>query len=383
MDILDDSEQDSDDLYSNSIEATEESENEATSDKSLPFDPKSIKITVETITVYGVAQRLKRKQIDLYPKFQRKANLWDNVRKSRLIESLLLRFPLPAFYFDIQGEYNWLVVDGLQRLSTLNHFLIDAEPLKLEGLEFLKDLEGKTFKQLDTTLRQRILDTNLTTFQIQKGTPKGVKYNLFKRINTGGLGLTPMEIRHALNQAGNATYFFETLGNENSFFSNFVKNNKIQISRMEDRELALRYVAYSIQNSDLYGGGLGKFLDQTMEKLDTFEKEACQVLIHNLERSVNCYGSIFGNTRFGRGVTRRARTSSALFETWTSELAKLTDLEQNKLLRKKDNVIDSYKQLLGEPTFQKAIVSHTSNKSAVETRFSAIRKLIQHHLKND
>ncbi|MEY4904809.1 MAG: hypothetical protein RLZZ292_2624, partial [Bacteroidota bacterium] len=159
--------------------------------------------------------------------------------------------------------------------------------------------------------------------------------------------------------------------------------NKIQISRMEDRELALRYVAYSIQNSDLYGGGLGKFLDQTMEKLDTFEKEACQVLIHNLERSVNCYGSIFGNTRFGRGVTRRARTSSALFETWTSELAKLTDLEQNKLLRKKDNVIDSYKQLLGEPTFQKAIVSHTSNKSAVETRFSAIRKLIQHHLKND
>jgi uncharacterized protein with ParB-like and HNH nuclease domain len=77
------------------------------------------------------------------------------VRKSRLIESLLLRFPLPAFYFDIEEEDNWLVVDGLQRLSTLNHFIVDTEnPFKLTGLEILKDLEGKKIKGgVDISLR--------------------------------------------------------------------------------------------------------------------------------------------------------------------------------------------------------------------------------------
>jgi hypothetical protein len=104
----------------------QKTEGEAIDNKStIPFDPKLIKITVETTTIFNLAQRLKYNQIDLYPKFQRKANLWDDVRKSRLIESLLLRFPLPAFYFDIENEDNWLVVDGLQRLSAIRDFVVE------------------------------------------------------------------------------------------------------------------------------------------------------------------------------------------------------------------------------------------------------------------
>ena len=376
------------------VEATEESERESIDNRlNIPFDPKLIKIATETVTIYNLAQRLKLKQIDLYPDFQRKANLWDYGRKSRLIESLLLRFPLPAFYFDIEGEFKWLVVDGLQRLSTLNHFIVETvNPLKLEGLEILTDLEGKSFKELDSTLKQRILNTNVTTFQIQEGTPKEVKYNLFRRINTGGLGLTPMEIRHALNQKGPATEFFKKLTGEenkttikqnNNFYHFFIIENKIATSRMEDRELALRYVAFSLNKYDVYKTGLGKFLDDTMEKLDSLTVDEFNKLIYNLEKSINCYRDIFGNTRFGRGFTRKAKMNSALFEVWTSELAKLNDNERSILVANKISIIDNYRILLSDVSFHRSVVSSTAGKGAVETRFSSIHNLILTHLSND
>ena len=365
------------------LEATEESESEAIDNKSvLPFDPKSIKITVETITIYGLVQRLRFNRIDLYPKFQRKANLWDDVRKSRLIESLLLRFPLPAFYFDIENDDKWLVVDGLQRLSTLKHFIVEAEkPLVLTGLEILKDLEGKSFRQLDITLRRRILDANITAFQIQAGTPKDVKYNIFKRINTGGLGLTSMEIRHALNQKGSATNFFEKLiGEVDSYFNSFIRDNKIQTPRMEDRELVLRYVAFSLMKFEDYQPSLGKFLDTAMEKLDILTEDKSNTLSVDLRKAINCYKNIFGNTRFGRGFTLKAKMNSALFEVWTSELARLSENERSRLINKKEGLKEGYQALLWDADFHKSIVSSTAGKGAVETRFSRIRELLQKYL---
>lgn len=365
------------------LEATEASESEAIDNNYIfPFDPKQIKITVETVTIYGIVMRLRHDKIDLYPKFQRKANLWDNVRKSRLIESLLLRFPLPAFYFDIENEDKWLVVDGLQRLSTLNHFMLDTKnPLILEGLEILKDLDGKTFKKLDFTLRQRILDTNLTTFQIQAGTPKALKYNLFKRINTGGLGLTAMEIRHALNQKGVATSFFERLtGNHERFFNAFVQENSIPTARMEDRELILRYVAFSLTPYEDYKPSLGHFLDKAMEKLDLLTEKDCDTIVYKLQKSIKCYENIFGNTRFGRGLTRRAKMNSALFEAWTTELSRISEEEQQQLVDNREKLKTDYQMdLQYDFLLSKSIISNTASKAAVVNRFKYIRQLIQQY----
>ncbi len=368
-----------DDFGDFGIEANEESEIndiENVSSVPIPFDPKTIKITVETITIYGIAQKLKIDGIDLYPNFQRKANLWDNVRKSRLIESLLLRFPLPAFYFDVANEDKWLVVDGLQRLSTIKHFLLGIEKdgfLKLIGLEIMKDLEGKTFKELDFTLRQRILNTNITTFQIQSGTPKQVKYNLFKRINTGGLGLTPMEIRHALNQEGNATYFFERL-NKDVTFNDFIAENKIPTTRFEDRELALRFVAFTLTPYTNYQPPMGDFLDKSMELLDKLDEKQCEELVSKLTNSITFYWVIFSNVRFGQGLTRRAKFNSAIFEVWTTLIAKNPS---GKIIDYSEKVKTDYQLLLQDDAFKKSVSSSTASKSAVETRFRKISELLQ------
>jgi len=95
---------------------------EELTDINEPFDPKDIDIQAIQTTMDTIIKRLSHDEIDLNPDFQRSANLWKPQYMSRLIESLLIRFPLPAFYFDGTDDDKWQVVDGLQRLSTIKKF---------------------------------------------------------------------------------------------------------------------------------------------------------------------------------------------------------------------------------------------------------------------
>ena len=112
-----------------------------------PFDPKKVEVQILTLTIDSLTKRLRHDEIDLAPDFQRSPGLWRKVIQSRLIESLLINLPIPAFYFDASDAEKWQVVDGLQRLSTLKSFIVDNE-FMLSGLEFLKDLNGKKFYPL-------------------------------------------------------------------------------------------------------------------------------------------------------------------------------------------------------------------------------------------
>ena len=115
---------------------------------------------------------------------------------------LFLRIPIPAFYFDGGIVDSWLIIDGLQRLTALKEFVID-KTLKLTGLEFFSDLNGLTFSELPRAFVRRIEETNIVAYIVKSGTPVNVKYNIFKRINTGGLELKPQEITEIISRVSN------------------------------------------------------------------------------------------------------------------------------------------------------------------------------------
>lgn len=87
-----------------------------------PYDPGRINVVRQEMTVFQVLRKISNKEINLEPDFQRNL-VWDETRQSRLIESILIRIPLPSFYMDATNDDEWLIIDGLQRLSTLHRYV--------------------------------------------------------------------------------------------------------------------------------------------------------------------------------------------------------------------------------------------------------------------
>ncbi|NCD33278.1 MAG: DUF262 domain-containing protein [Spartobacteria bacterium] len=164
----------------------------------------------------NIIARLEDDAIDMNTDFQRHAELWDNQKMSRLMESILIRFPLPAFYFDASNEDRWLIVDGLQRLSAIRKFVVEKK-LKLHGMEYLKDFEGLGYDDLPKTYIRRINECAVTLFLIQPGTPDAVKYSIFRRINTGGIVLNDQEIRNAMTKPGVQRHL-DLMAQDNDYF---------------------------------------------------------------------------------------------------------------------------------------------------------------------
>jgi hypothetical protein len=370
------------------IENQEEDTFEEGDDIRSPFDPKDIKIIVEPKTIDHLVTRLRYNEIDLNTEFQRKGNLWKPDVQSKLIESILLRLPLPAFYFDATDDNKWLVVDGLQRLWSIKNFIINTElnskdspPLELNGLEILTDYSGKgvTFDKLNRTMQRRILETTITTYLIQPGTPKEVKYNVFRRINTGGLGLNSMEIRNALNQ-GRPSNFFRDLSEDTDLQTVL----KLQDKRMEDRELLLR--AYSFINESYlkYEKPLSTFLDKAMESLEKKTEAELKILADGIIDAVFFQVELFGKHIFSRSILggkNRLKLNSALFEVWVSEAYKLNERTKNLLLENKEELIEEYRALLNNEDFLRAVATSTSGKGAVKVRFEGINNLIKKFIK--
>ncbi|HEX8016558.1 MAG TPA: DUF262 domain-containing protein, partial [Flavobacterium sp.] len=210
---------------------------------SHPFDPEKISIDTKGITMDTCLRRLEQGTIILAPDFQRN-EVWTNEQKCRLIESLMLKIPIPMFYVSADEKGVFSVVDGLQRLSTIRSFILGDEYLKtkdsnlkgqgfkLKYLEFWGDkYNDYTFNKLPINIQNRILETEFTFTIINPGTPEEVKRNVFKRINTGGAPLTSQEIRHAL-YTGQSTILLQELSHRTEFL--VATNYSVSSDRMMD-----------------------------------------------------------------------------------------------------------------------------------------------------
>lgn len=348
--------------------------------KNESFDTAKIDVDPKQLTLDIIIRRLENNEIQLDPEFQRGGNLWDAKRQSKLIESILIKLPLPAFYFDASNDGRWAVIDGLQRLSTINNFVV-KKSLRLEGLDFLQGLNTKGYDDLPRPLHRRIQETIIFAFLVKPGTPNELKYNIFKRINTGGLILTPQEIRHALNQ-GPPAQLLKKLS-ELEIFKKATGYSLVNNNRMVDRDYINRFVAFYLQGyADYERGdeGLDGFLNKGMALINADNQlEIEEKFVQAMQTAWNIFGSDAFRKRYEYPPEKRRKPlNKALFEVWAVNFANLNTREISTLLENKESIVEKSSNLLQrDGYFDVSVTYATGDANRVRYRFDKIQQLIK------
>lgn len=267
-------------------------------------------------------------ELDIHPKFQRVLR-WTTGQKTKLIESILLRIPIPPIFVSQAQDGKWDVVDGVQRLGTIFEFmgiLKDAEgntrpPLMLEGTILLDELKGFHFASLHkgTTsfspsmkldFRRSRLDINII---LKESTPSS-KYELFERLNTGGSIASPQEVRNCVLVWMNEGLFdwMQSLCDD----SNFVDTTPITDRLVEEQfrmELLLRFlVLYKSDVDDLRGiQDLSEFLNARNRELAETQSAARQEMEHVFRSTFALLNESLGGDVFRKYEPNKARFSGA------------------------------------------------------------------------
>lgn len=346
------------------------------------FSPKDVNIDVKNISLYSIISRIKSGKINMNTEFQRRGNLWSRTQQSKFIESILLNLPLPSFFFDASFDDNWLVVDGLQRLSSIQNFIINEESFRLTGLEVLEELNGRRLNELPPYMIFKLEEVQISVCLLKPGTHKFVKYDVFSRINTGGLTLQPQEIRHALNQGNPVKYLNTFVYDDISKFKyrdEYVKYINIDDKRMAGREMILRYIAFARNNWKEYKPSLSRFLDDEMDAIHGFGQRERDYYYNQLWKVCEVLYQLLGKDSFSKSVVNtsfKKRLNKSLFEVWTSILSKKSDLQLEIIKNRKLEIIDKYKELIQSEKFNNAITKSTSSKKHVNYRFEMIEELL-------
>ncbi|MDM5055068.1 DUF262 domain-containing protein [Aeromonas dhakensis] len=346
-----------------------------------PFDTSKIRVETKNTQMDALIKRINNNEINLSPEFQRQGGIWKDDAQSRLIESMLIRIPLPAFYMDASDDDYWLIVDGLQRLTTIRRFVVD-EDLVLSGLEFLTDYNGCTFSQLPRSFQRRIEETDVVLYLIQPGTPANVKFDIFRRINTGGQPLSAQEIRHALNQ-GKITDILRKLSSSDSFL--LATNKSIQSKRMDDRECVLRFLAFTFNSPENYSNdNFDLYLNNAMAYANKLDEKKLSAYSEKFEKAMVYSYKIFGNDAFRKRYSNqsgRYPINKALFEAWSVNIGNLNTLQQEELVSKKDILKAKFTDLMRDNIeFDIAISQGTGSVKKVRYRFAKIHDLIMETL---
>ena len=351
-----------------------------------PFNPKDVDIISQPMVISNIVENLKDGDIILDPDFQRIPNLWDAQKQSRLIESLIIRIPLPTFYFDAGNNDKLIVVDGLQRLHAIKRFMAletdDPQRLFLTGLEYLTEYNGRSFEMLPPNIQKRIKSQVITAYIIRAGTPDKVRTSIFTRINTGGLTLEPAEIKNSVYR-GQAADLLKELAHSEEFLQ--ATRGKIESSRMLDCEFINRFLAFYLLGLKQYSGNLEEFLNNVMVRLQKESNDTLKICRKDFLKAMKYAYNIFGELAFRKinANGKYGRINKPLYDAVSVNLAILDECDCEKLLKKKDKLIDKYTYLLKDKEFIDIITNGTAKIQNVQNRYIKINEIFQEVLEDD
>lgn len=247
----------------------------------------------------------------ILPDFQREY-VWDNAKASRLVESLLLNIPIPNLYFSETQDAQYEIVDGHQRVFSVVRYIDNRFPLS--GLRIQGEFKGLRFHQLPSR-EQRFLKTRtMRAIIIAVESHPTMKFEIFERLNTGGLALNAQEIRNALYR-GPLNDLLKELETHPDF--RYCLGSKQPRKRMVDRELVLRFLALR-NHLPQYRTPLLRFLNEFMRKNATLGHDQLETFRAQFELAVSTVRQLFGSSAFrvidAQGDPVERNVNRALFD---------------------------------------------------------------------
>lgn len=357
-----------------SEETTEEAEDLRLSEE----DFKSLLVAPADWTIATLYSQIGR-QIDLDPDFQRR-NVWNAQSKSRFIESLFLGIPIPQILLSSKPNQksSFLVLDGKQRLLTIKEFLdgklANGRTFRLRGLRVLTSLEGKSWAdiQKNDETASKLLNETQRTSVLRGWSSDPVLYEIFFRINSGSVKLSPMELRMSLFPGEFLKYIMRWT-EEIGPIHHLLKKRSPD-SRMVDVELAVRYLAFKDDRIE-YGGDLKRYLDDTCQLYnkefeDPDNVKLISARLDRLNGAISQGLEIFGVNRFCRkfdGKAYETRFNRAIFDVLVGALSE--DALRAWAAEHPDQFKAVYEELSQEERFRRAVESTTKSLDATRARF--------------
>ena len=354
-------------------------------------------------TTATMARQLEKGNIDLNPSFQRR-DAWSEQEKSRLIESLMLGFPVPPIILaeNKQKKNSYLVIDGKQRLLSIRRFYSNVsekefkaknlkekdafKQLKLKGLDILKDFNGKTYSQMqveNTEYINNLDNQSIRTIVIKNWPDEAFLYTVFLRLNTGSKKLSPQELRQALKPGAFLNFLDDETANSTAIKD--MLNNKGADPRMKDIELALRFFAFKCF-PDKYKGNLKEFLDYTCENLNgnwETKEYIIRDLFAELEKSIVFLKDLFApDAAFSRYTDGKCngRFNRSIYEILTYYFS----IKEVRIAveKKKEEFVNKFVELNDDQEFVYAVSNTTKDINRVVIRFAKVSKILEDLLKN-
>ena len=327
-----------------------------------PLD--DVLIRNENRTIYDVVRLIRKGQYVMDPDFQRDF-IWPEDTQSKLIESVVMRIPLPVFYLAEDDAGKMVVVDGLQRLSTFLRFVNGDLKLRLADRE---ELHGRTFDDLEPKLQTRIEDCNLVFYVIDSKVPERARLDIFERVN-GGVPLSRQQMRNSLFM-GPATRFLKREARTDVFLR--ATGRSLNTKTMRDREFVNRFCAFQLLDLRRYRGDMDDFLAAGLRRMNDLEESDLSRLSCGFRRSMTNNFRLFEGQAFRKhapGQTRRSVLNASLWDVMSTELSRYSE---DQVLAQADPLRRAVDRLLDDEKFNTAITYGPNDARKVKFRFRMV-----------
>ncbi|MBN1960868.1 MAG: DUF262 domain-containing protein [Deltaproteobacteria bacterium] len=332
-----------------------------------PID--TLLIRTEVRTVFDVIRRIRDKVYILDPDFQRDF-IWDKKTQSKLIESVLMRIPLPVFYLAEDDQGHIIVVDGLQRLSTFRYFLDNNLQLNLNDN---KDLNGKYFKDLPPKLKNRIEDCNLTIYLIDSKVPERARLDIFDRVNSGK-PLTRQQMRNSLYN-GKATRFLKEEANTELFKK--ATGGSLNTQKMNDREFVNRFCSFYLLDLEQYKNGMDDWLALGLKKMNKLDDSELVNLSQKFRQTLENNLLLFNEQAFRKHKPDQKNRGIINASLWDVMTVGLADYASEQVKDNSVKIKEGFYALLDDKDFIESITYGPSSTKCVRHRFNVIQELMK------